>query len=147
MNDAPRDDPQAEDFRMTAHLLRELQVLRQRGNEDALFAVVRHRSGELVGLNELSWSRSQPTHVSQGSTGVKPAHRGHRLGQWLKAANIVKLLEVNPGARLIRTTNAMSNAAMLRINREMGFRPYTVWQGSTPTILTQLGSSDGRAVS
>ena len=75
MNDAPRDDLQAEDFRMTAHLLRELQVLRQRGNEDALFAVVRHRSGELVGLNELSWSRSQPTHVSQGSTGVKPAHR------------------------------------------------------------------------
>ena len=65
MNDAPRDDLQAEDFRMTAHLLRELQVLRQRGNEDALFAVVRHRSGELVGLNELSWSRSQPTHVSR----------------------------------------------------------------------------------
>ena len=105
MNDAPRDDLQAEDFRMTAHLLRELQVLRQRGNEDALFAVVRHRSGELVGLNELSWSRSQPTHVSQGSTCVKPAHR---LGQWLKAANIVKLLEVNPVARLIRATGVQT---------------------------------------
>lgn len=142
MNDAPKDNVKSEEFRMTPELLRELQELRQQGNEDALTAVVRHKSGELVGLNELSWSRSEPTHVNQGGTGVKPAHRGHRLGQWLKAANILKLMEVSPQAKLIRTTNAVSNAPMLRINDEMGFRLYrtqTVWQGTTSEVLDRLG--------
>lgn len=142
MNDAPKDDVQAEELHMTSELLLELQALRHQGNVEALTAVVRHTSGELVGLNELSWSRSQPTHVNQGSTAVRPAHRGHHLGQWLKAANIVKLREVNPQAKLIRTTNTVSNAPMLRINEELGFRIYrtqTVWQGATSEVLDRLG--------
>lgn len=142
MNDAPTDDLKAEDFRMTPEILREQQKMKRAANQDTLTAVVRHSSGEMVGLNELVWRRATPTHVQQGGTGVKPAHWGHRLGQWLKAANIVKLLDVNPDALVIRTTNAVSNAPMLRINTEMGFRPYmttTIWQADTSEVLARLG--------
>ncbi len=141
MNTAPKDDLEIEDFHVTPELIRQQETMRKAGNIDALTAVVRHQSGELVGLNELSWRVSRASIVSQGGTGVLPDHRNHGLGRWLKAANIQRLLEVNPEARVIRTGNADSNAAMLKINHQMGFKPYTasiLWQGDIATILEKV---------
>jgi mycothiol synthase len=141
MNTAPKDELELEDFHITPELVRQQETLRQAGNGDILTAVVRHKSGELVGLNELSWTKNRASIVSQGSTGVKPEHRNHGLGRWLKAANIQRLLTVNPEAKFVRTGNADSNAPMLKINFEMGFKPYVasiVWQGDVATILERV---------
>ena len=49
----------------------------------------------------------------------------------LKAAMIDKIRRDRPQVRRIRTDNAGSNAPMLKINRELGFKLYkssTVWQ-------------------
>lgn len=141
MNTAPKDDLDVEDFNMTPELLRQQEAMRKAGNRDALTAVVRHKSGQLVGLNELEWAKSRPGIVSQGGTGVLIDHRNHGLGRWLKAANVQRLLELNPEAQFIRTGNADSNAPMLKINTEMGFKPYIAsiaWQGNIATILEKL---------
>jgi hypothetical protein len=58
-------------------------------------------------------------------------HRGHRLGMWIKAANLRALLAQFPAIRRVSTFNAQSNGPMLRVNRAMGFTPVGVlieWQ-------------------
>jgi len=79
--------------------------------------------------------------VGQGWTGVVPAFRGRKIGLWLKAAMLEKILRELPEVRSIRTGNADSNAAMLAINQELGFRPHfatAAWQGETDTVLAYL---------
>ena len=66
-----------------------------------------------------------------GSTGVRPEHRGHALGKWMKAAMTLRVLAEKPGVDDIRTGNADSNDAMLAINAAMGYRPLlgvTTWE-------------------
>lgn len=51
-------------------------------------------------------------------------HRGHRLGQRVKAANLTALLAENPHARRVHTWNANENRWMLyAINDALGFAP------------------------
>lgn len=141
MNSAPKGDLELEDVNITPELIRQNEAMQKAGNRDALIAVVRHKSGELVGLNELGWTRNRASIVNQGATGVKPEHRNHGLGRWLKAANIKRLLELNPEGKFIRTGNADSNAPMLKINHQMGFKPYVAnveWQGNIATILSKV---------
>jgi hypothetical protein len=52
-----------------------------------------------------------------------------------------KVLQERPQVRLIRTGNADSNAAMLKINQELGFKPYTadtLWQVELQKVLDYL---------
>ena len=42
---------------------------------------------------------------------------------WLKTTNLLWVLDEVAGAKVIRTGNADSNEAMLRINQALGFRP------------------------
>lgn len=78
---------------------------------------------------------------------VHPDHRGQGLGKWLKAAVLLDLPGEFPGVQRVRTGNADSNAAMLGINRALGFAPAfgrTDWQGRARELLE--ASRSGRAV-
>ncbi|HBX80956.1 MAG: hypothetical protein WAV45_02610 [Propionibacteriaceae bacterium] len=95
---------------------------------------VRHRnSGELVGLTEIAVPRDRPSVALQWNTIVEPAHRGHRLGTRLKAANLQAYQAEMPHPARLYTWNASENGAMLAINTRLGFRPAAVegvWQRS-----------------
>ena len=79
--------------------------------------------------------------MNQGITAVWPEYRGKRLGRWIKAKMLQKLLAERPAVTIVRTENADVNAAMLKINTELGFRPYMaekVWQVPSETAKAYL---------
>jgi mycothiol synthase len=123
MNDAPHSEangtfaPSVEQVRAaTSHFARI-------GRIGWTLCVAHHETDELVGLTELGFDRHLPTIAGQGDTGVVRAHRDKGLGRWLKAVNALRLLDERPEVVEIRTGNAVSNASMLSINHQMGFRP------------------------
>lgn len=86
-------------------------------------AVVRHRpTGAIVGLNELVRDKSNgEAFVDQWDTIVLPEHRGRRLGMLVKAANLIRVRELEPSATEIITWNAEENRHMLNVNEALGF--------------------------
>ena len=146
MNDAPRDEGW-EDETWTAEEIRSFEAARRAQGTEWWTAIVRHTpSGAIAAYTELFWNPNNPAVVSQGDTGVLPAHRNRGLGRWLKAAMVLRLLAERPGVRFIRTGNADSNQPMLSINYAMGFRQYkawTTWRLAVDDALA-LGTDDER---
>ena len=84
--------------------------------------VVHEPTGEVAGYTQVQVSRDQPDVAYQQDTLVRRAHRGHGLGLRLKAANTLRVQEVSPGTRVVRTWNADDNTHMLAVNRQLGYR-------------------------
>lgn len=78
-------------------------------------------SGELVAYTQLVSPDDHPERVYQEDTLVVAAHRGHRLGLWVKAANLQRLAQARPSAEVVHTWNAGENRWMLAVNEQMGF--------------------------
>jgi GNAT superfamily N-acetyltransferase len=127
MNTAPHTEGE-EDWLPTPEQLREREVLQQKEGLITLTYAVRYvPSGELAGYTRIMPSAHRPQLAYQDDTAVDPAHRNKGLGRWLKAAMILKVLEEKPEIEIVETWNAATNAAMLHINEEMGFRRTKVW--------------------
>ncbi len=143
MNTMPRDNLQMEDWTVTPEQLRQFeQSMFARGNERWTMLVRHKPGGELAGFTETVWNPHRPEMLEQEGTGVLPKYRNHGLGRWLKAAMIEKVLRERPQVKRIRTGNADSNAPMLKINYELGFKPYQsmwTWQIETGKVLQYLG--------
>lgn len=89
-----------------------------------LVEAVRHRgSGQLVGHTILERFGSRPAVVYQEDTLVLDEHRGHRLGMWLKASNLLRAATGWIDAERIYTWNAEENSFMLDVNVALGFLP------------------------
>jgi hypothetical protein len=71
----------------------------------------------------VTWRDDQPESVWVPNTVVAREHRGHRLGRWMKADVTLRVLKTLPAAKRMETKNADSNAPMLRLNDELGYRP------------------------
>lgn len=121
MNTAPRTE-WTEDFTPSRQQVREMMAAAVRQGMSIWTVCARDdRSGEFVGYTELWLSPHRPWQAGQGDTGVHPDHRERGIGRWLKAHNALRLLAERPEVEFIETWNASANAAMLSINRVMGF--------------------------
>jgi GNAT superfamily N-acetyltransferase len=128
MNTAPRDDLDMEDERLTVEQARAWETsLLERGVQRWSLFARQDDGGALVGYTDVFYEPKSPETVHQGDTAVRPDHRGHALGKWLKAAMLKRVLEERPKAEDVRTGNADSNDAMLGINRQLGFEPFQAW--------------------
>lgn len=143
-NDQPRDNLEIEDEKFTADFLRQIQQNMIAAGETLWTLCVLDRANQkLVGLTEVTWNSNRPMILNQGFTAVDANYRNKGLGRWLKATMIKKILEERPQVEFIRTRNANSNAPMLKINNEMGFKPYssiTIWQVKTEEVEKYLDS-------
>lgn len=87
--------------------------------------------GEVAAITVLYVPEASRHRPEQFTTVVLDAHRGHRLGLWIKAANLAALEAEFPEAAYIDTWNADENGHMLAINTAIGYRPHAVtgaWQ-------------------
>jgi GNAT superfamily N-acetyltransferase len=131
-NDEPREDLEIEDMKITPEMLREYEkFFNARGTIRWLTYLTDRNHGNIIGFTEVYWNPNRPAILNQGFTAVDAVYRNQGMGHWLKAATIQKILRERPEVEYIRTGNANSNAPMLKINREMGFKPYfanILWQ-------------------
>jgi mycothiol synthase len=137
-NDQPREDLEIEDMKITPEMLREYEKsFIARGTIRWTMYLTDRNNGNIIGFTEVYWNPNRPALLNQGFTAVEAVYRNQGMGHWLKAATIQKILQERPEVEYIRTGNANSNAPMLKINREMGFKPYfanILWQVDTVQV-------------
>ena len=123
-NDMPLEELKVGDEVFTPERFRDIK-----GWLDAIGAhhhtcLTREADGSISALTDVVYKPALPEHLSQWATGVVPAYRGRGLGKLVKAKMLRFLATRHPQIRWIDTENAGSNAAMLAINRAMGFAEY-----------------------
>lgn len=142
MNTAPRGSISVEDQRVTPEHLREMdRALAVRGWHRLTLIAAERASGRMAGFTDVAWSPDAPQILNQVNTGVLPLYRGRGLARWLKAEMLQRVLRERPEVRYVRTSNADSNASMVRINEALGFRPYssqTIWQAELANMESYL---------
>ena len=122
ISDAPTGDSSFQFPEWTVERVRHAEAEAvQRGSEVRLVVAVTEAEGEVVALTELELPRFRPDFGYQQDTAVVPAHRGHGLGRFIKAEMLRWLAAERPAIKRIATSNAASNAHMIRINGEIGF--------------------------
>ena len=127
------------DWKLTEEQVRDRESwFMQVGIEWWLLLAVHEATGAGAGFTDVTYDPKQPWVIWQQGTGVTREHRGHRLGLWMKAVMLDRILWERPLARYIRTGNANTNAQMLGINTQLGFK--VAWQ----SMLWQLPIADAR---
>lgn len=123
INDAPMDDLEIEDEVFSADRIKAYETAQIEGGFRFYRIIARHRdTGELAGLTVVTVASEAPTIGDQHDTSVVQAHRGHRLGQLLKADMLRWLADVEPQLATIDTFNMESNDHMVGINERLGYR-------------------------
>ncbi len=144
-NQQPFGDLEIEEQHTTPEQLRQTeQMLFARGYQRWTYYLVEKATSQFTGYTETVWNPNRPQVLSQDMTGVFPQYRNRGLGRWLKAAMLDKVLKERPEVKYVRTGNADTNAAMLKINTELGFKPYmasTLWQVEIERVLEYLGET------
>jgi len=86
--------------------------------------LTREPDGVISAMTDTTWAPYRPTILSQRFTGVRRDARGRGLGKWIKAEMLVRLRLIHPETEWVVTDNAGSNAPMLGINKQLGFKQY-----------------------
>lgn len=145
INDAPHDALELQEAADVAEIFRKMEAWEVAGGRRHWTMVAIYRpTDRVVGLTDVIWSPYRPAIINQQATGVSPDYRNSGLGRWLKAAMLTRILRDLPEARVIRTGNANSNAPMLKLNNELGFKPFMsrpAWQVETETVEKYLAAS------
>lgn len=145
MNRAPRGDLQVEDEHWTPEQLRQWEESeRARGTERWTMVAREKVTGAFAGFTEVSWHPNRPDLLGQGATAVLEPYQNRGLGRWIKAAMLEKVLRERPQVNRIRTGNAFVNEPMLKINTELGFKPYQsryFWQVEVSKVKEYIAAS------
>ena len=127
MNTAPRGSLDIEDDVFTPELIREFEAsMRLKGTVIWTLLAREDATGDLAGYTSLFFPKHRAWQAQQGDTGVDPAHRNKGLGRWVKAVNLLRLLDERPEVQVVDTDNADNNEPMLNINVALGFRRLAV---------------------
>ena len=142
MNTAPKGELEVEPWVHTPATIRaELEELTTSQLQRWMLVAVHEPTGEYVGFTDVVLADASPEHAWQGGTAVRPDHRNHGLGRWLKGAMAERLLAERPHLQFVDTENAFVNEPMLNINIAMGFelvRTINEWQADVAAIRTAL---------
>lgn len=123
INDAPLDDLDLEDEVFSAERFHAFHAAQEAHGRRIYHLVSRHRStGVLAGHTVVGVESEQPHYAQQFDTSVLAAHRGHRLGLWLKSVMLGWLAEEEPQLRTLDTWNACSNDHMIAVNEALGYQ-------------------------
>ena len=140
-NQAGEDEvpgPDAQEMVFDGGILREAEeVTIAQGRRTVVTAVEHIASGTLVGLTTISVLALRPDVVFQDDTVVLQEHRGNKLGLLIKVANMERLSEQFPDARVLYTWNAPENRYLLKVNQQLGFTTAGVtglWQKELPNF-------------
>lgn len=125
--DAPLDDLTWEPEVYTVQRLRGREAAADKQGLVIYTTVAVDAQGTVAGFTNIGMAPEEPTHGWQWNTIVDPDHRGHRLGTWIKATNLLQLLGHRPQLRTLLTWNAVSNDPMITVNEAMGFRLWDHW--------------------
>jgi mycothiol synthase len=146
VNQQPTGDLAIEDHAFSADRIRQTEhMLFARGYERWTLFVRERETGRFAGYTEVLWNPNRPEIVNQEMTGVFPEYRNKGLGRWLKAEMLDRILTRRPQVKFVRTENADMNAPMMKINNELGFKPYiaeSIWQVETDSVAEYLAKHD-----
>lgn len=123
INDAPIDDWEIEDEVFSPARLRAWETARAAHRRRIYRVVARHRStAVLAGHTLVAVYDERPWFGQQYDTSVVRAHRGHRLGLYLKIGMLLWLRAAEPQLRIVDTWNSASNDRMIAINELLGYQ-------------------------
>jgi mycothiol synthase len=140
--DRPRGDTTYVDAAWTPQQVRADETAALAGECQTRVVVAVHKqTAQVAGLTYLEVRRRRPDLATQQDTVVLPAHRGHGLGVWMKAANLDWLAADHPEVTRVVTSTAADNEHMLRINRQVGFTVDAAtenWEADVTGLLARL---------
>ncbi|MBO1267163.1 GNAT family N-acetyltransferase [Arthrobacter cavernae] len=146
---APEEDeagPELSGMVFDAGILREAEEAAvAQGRRTVVTAVEDLATGRLAGLTTISVLAQRQDVVFQDDTIVLQEHRGNKLGLLIKVANMERLSEQFPDARVIYTWNAPENRYLLTVNKQLGFTTAGVtglWQKELPDMGPKMTSSE-----
>ena len=120
--DAPTGDIEFEEETLTPARYEEyLEVFRQQGRVRLTTVAIHEATGDVVAYTDLVLPAGTSL-VWQWGTLVHRAHRGRRLGMAVKVENLRRLQADHPERRRVVTSNDDTNAWMVSINEDLGFR-------------------------
>lgn len=99
------------------------EAVTRHGDHLLAVAAVCEADGEVAGYTELVVPAGRSGRARQYDTAVLPAHRGHGLGLWLKAAMLRRVRDEHPLITEVLADTADENRHMLAVNTALGFRP------------------------
>lgn len=123
INDAPLDDPDAEEDHWDADRVRSYDAAMAGRRQTVYRTLARHvATGEWAGISMLCVDEFNPSVAFQEDTSVVRAHRGHRLGLLMKADMLRWISDERPEVAATTTWNATTNHHMIAVNERLGAR-------------------------
>ena len=120
LNSQPIGDLEIPPFRFNLDQIKAWYAdLDARGGDHVM--VMLNAGAEIVAMSEANWVSDYPDRAFQNLTAVAPVWRGRGLAKAVKARLLRAVCERRPSVRLVITSNANVNAAMLAINAQLGF--------------------------
>jgi GNAT superfamily N-acetyltransferase len=131
MNDAPSPEG-LRDRPWTVERIRDLEAAVARRNREHRVTVA-VAGGAVAAFTELRVSAPPAADATTEDTATVAKHRGRGLARAVKCEALRLLRRDRPDVERVLTLNAEGNAAMLAVNRAVGFEPVAVL---TTTVLT-----------